>query len=109
MKKFIAILIIILIVGVGAYFVLNIEEEIVYTKDDIIKTYHSNKSVWENLDSMPSNGIAGIYKTGYAFFDIDLDGEKELAVQLGGGSLHNCITNFYEFENGEIKLKVFFV
>lgn len=50
-------------------------------------------------------GIAGIYNTGYTFFDIDLDGEKELAVQLGGGSLNNCSTLFYDYEEGVIKQK----
>lgn len=105
MKKIIAISIIIIILGVGTYFYMNTENIKENENINVVEEFYTNKEIWQNFDLMPIGGIAGIYKTGYTFFDIDLDGEKELAVQLGGGTLHNCNTIFYEYENSQITEK----
>ena len=108
MKKFFTIIILISIIGAISYLYINNENSKEKMSVNLAESFFAQKNIWENLDLMPEGGIAGIYKTGYTFFDIDFDGEKELAVQLGGGTLLNCITNFYEYEGGAIKLKDIF-
>lgn len=105
MKKVITVFIIIAILFVGAFMYINNKEENLDTKkSDVVENYYSNKDIWENKKSMKLAKNTENYEAGYCFLDIDLDGKKELAVQLGGGTLNNCTTNFYKYESGEISL-----
>ena len=70
---------------------------------DIARIWLDNEDIWSNTDDMPAGGIAGIYNTGYYIFDIDLDGEKELLVQLGGDQTQSCKTLIYKLTDGEIQ------
>lgn len=38
----------------------------------------------------------GYYENGYAFFDVDLDGEPEFLAQSGGGTMADCTTKVYK-------------
>lgn len=105
MKKVITVFIIIAILFVGAFMYINNKEENLDTKkSDVVENYYSNKDIWENEKGMKLAKNTENYEAGYCFLDIDLDGKKELAVQLGGGTLNNCTTNFYKYESGEISL-----
>ncbi len=79
------------------------------SKSDTVTDYKAqarqwldNEDLWSNKSAMPSSGISGVYSTGYYFFDIDLDGEKELLVQLGGDQTQACKTLVYKLKNGEL-------
>ncbi len=57
---------------------------------------------WANTQDMPQSGINGMYSTGYYLFDIDLDGDREMLVQLGGDQEQGCKTLIYKLdESGE--------
>lgn len=66
---------------------------------NLIETYYQNKSLWV----AQSTEQEGAFEKGFCFMDIDLDGQKELAVQLGGGSMRNCVTNFYRIQKNEVQ------
>ena len=72
-----------------------------------IDLWLANEDQWANADLMPEGGIKGIYSTGYYLFDIDLDGQKEMLVQLGGEQKQNCETLIYKADenNGIVQLK----
>ena len=73
------------------------------TDEQIVQIYMDQRSVWDEHELLDGMTLTGYYKTGYAFFDIDLDGKKELAVQLGGGTMQNCTTEFYRLdESGSV-------
>ena len=65
----------------------------------IVQGLIANESDWANAERMPESGIAGFYATGYMFFDIDLDGNKDLLVQLGTTEELHCETLAYSFDN----------
>ncbi len=67
----------------------------------IARGWLETEQVWSHTADMPSSGIAGIYSTGYYIFDIDLDGEKELLVQLGGDQTQSCKTLIYKMADGK--------
>ena len=69
--------------------------------EEIVSKFLDSRDVWEDVEYM-SEAFGGIYSVGYGFFDIDNDGEKELAVQYGGGTMLNCSTIFYKVVNGEV-------
>ncbi len=69
----------------------------------VAKRWIDSEDTWTHADEMPLGGINGIYSTGYYLFDIDLDGDKELLVQLGGNQSQNCKTLIYKLgDTGEI-------
>ncbi len=67
---------------------------------EIIDTYLENCEIWENTELLDTS--YGFYIPGFTFFDIDLDGEKELAVQYSGGTMRNCTTKFYKLNDDEV-------
>ncbi len=64
----------------------------------IVKGLLGQQEVWCFADSMPTYGVSGFYATGYFFFDIDLDGNKELLVQLGGNDKLHCNTAAFKID-----------
>lgn len=118
MKKFIKFFVVILIMaGIvygGFYFLENKKEpeesisgDIEETPNntvsslDIVNEYMSQISTWGNTDFLEFGG--GVYGQGYSFFDVDLDGEKELVVQIGGGTMANCKSLFYKMVDGTVQ------
>jgi len=65
----------------------------------ILKKILEQQELWTAADKINEEGIAGFYATGYMFFDIDLDGNKELLVQLGTTDKLHCETVIYRFDN----------
>ncbi len=65
----------------------------------IVKGLVANQKVWTFADSMPAYGVSGFYATGYFFFDIDLDGNKELLTQLGGNDKLHCNTAAFKIDD----------
>jgi len=69
--------------------------------------YLEHTQLWENSALMKSaderedslNTDLRQYDSGYVFFDIDLDGARELAVQLGGDNIDGCTTLFYSLRS----------
>ncbi len=70
------------------------------TNEEIISTYLKNNEVWEDVEMLETS--YGFYIPGFSFFDIDLDGEKELAVQYSGGTMRNCTTKFYKLNGSNV-------
>lgn len=70
------------------------------TDTEIVSLYLDNSEIWENKESLDTS--YGFYIPGFSFFDIDLDGEKELAVQYSGGTMRNCTTKFYKIDGTKI-------
>ena len=68
---------------------------------EIVDLYMNNREVWEKTEDLDTS--FGFYIPGFSFFDIDLDGEKELAVQYSGGTMRNCTTKFYEMKENKIE------
>lgn len=68
------------------------------TDEAVVQAYMDQRDVWENRELMEMGAAGSAYELGYAFFDVDLDGVKELAVQLGGGSMQNCTTILYRLD-----------
>lgn len=59
---------------------------------DFAKVLTEYRRVWE-LENPYSWGY---YENGYAFFDVDLDGEPEFLAQSGGGTMADCTTRVYK-------------
>lgn len=59
---------------------------------DFAKALTEYRRVWE-LENPYSWGY---YENGYAFFDVDLDGEPEFLAQSGGGTMADCTTRVYK-------------
>lgn len=73
------------------------------SKDDsqlnqLVQTIIAKESEWTLSDKMSETGISGFYATGYMFFDIDLDGNKELLAQLGTTDRLACETVAFRFD-----------
>lgn len=71
--------------------------------EKIVSKFLDSRDIWEDVEYM-SEAFGGVYSVGYGFFDIDNDGEKELAVQYGGGTMLNCSTIFYKVLNDEVTI-----
>lgn len=74
------------------------------SKDDsqirkIIQGLLANEGSWNNAESMPESGVSGFFATGYMFFDIDLDGNKDLLVQLGTTEELHCETLAFSLDD----------
>lgn len=85
------------LVGCGNKEVTTIDEK---SDVEIVDIYLENREIWENTEILDTS--YGFYIPGFTFFDIDLDGEKELAVQYSGGTMRNCTTKFYELKDDEV-------
>jgi hypothetical protein len=106
MKKLIWILFIcftLILVGCGKNN-SELESNKIKTPEQIIDLYFTQKSVWEDTETLKTS--FGFYNPGFTFFDIDLDGNKELAVQYSGGTMRNCTTKFYKL-NGDNVIEVY--
>ena len=102
MKKILLVIGIILslfLVGCGDKNIDNAEVK-VKTDVEIVDIFMENNDVWEDTETLDTS--YGFYIPGFSFFDIDLDGEKELAVQYSGGSMRNCTTKFYKLNDNKI-------
>ena len=100
MKKIFLIISIILalfLVGCGDKEVITTDEKL---DTEIVEQYLEQYELWENTELLDTS--YGFYIPGFSFFDIDLDGEKELAVQYSGGTMRNCTTKFYELKGDEV-------
>ncbi len=71
--------------------------------NQLVQTLVAKESEWTLSDKMSETGISGLYQTGYMFFDIDLDGNKELLAQIGTTDTLACETVAFRFdEQGNI-------
>lgn len=73
------------------------------SKDDsqlkqLVQTIIAKEAEWSLIDRMSETGISGLYETGYMFFDIDLDGNKELLTQIGTTDKLACETVAFRFD-----------
>jgi len=64
----------------------------------ILKKILEQQELWTAADKINEEGIAGFYATGYMFFDIDLDGNKELLAQIGTTDKLACETVAFRFD-----------
>ena len=111
MKRYTLVMIIIiviaLILGVGFFVIKGMVPQATGGKVDsakVVSKVYEKRNLWEEF----TNDFSGIYETGFCFIDIDLDGVKELAVQLGGNETRNCVTKFYSVKEKELKPCDFF-
>ena len=103
MKKLIWILLIclsLLLVGCGKNDNVDSTSDNVKTDEEVVNLFLNQRDVWEDTETLETS--FGFYNPGFSFFDIDLDGTKELAVQYSGGSMRNCTTKFYELQGDKI-------
>ena len=103
MKKIILILLLsfsFILIGCGKKDEVNLNDNNIKTDIEIVNEYLKQSKVWEDTETLQTS--FGFYNPGFSFFDIDLDGTKELAVQYSGGSMRNCSTKFYKLTNDEV-------
>lgn len=103
MKKLTWILIIcfvLILVGCDKNDDVNYENENIKTNEEIVIEYLKQNDIWEDTEIL--NTSFGFYNPGFSFFDIDLDGTKELAVQYSGGTMRNCTTKFYKLNDNKV-------
>lgn len=78
----------------------NLNDENVKTDIEVVSEFFKQNEVWEDSETLQTS--FGFYNPGFSFFDIDLDGSKELAVQYSGGSMRNCTTKFYKLDGNKV-------
>ena len=66
--------------------------------NQLVQTLIAKEAEWAFSDRMSETGISGLYQTGYMFFDIDLDGNKELLTQIGTTDKLACETVAFRFD-----------
>ena len=103
MKKIIGILLIcfaLILTGCGNKDDDNLVDKKVKDNQEIVARFLKQNEVWEDTETLKTS--FGFYNPGFSFFDIDLDGTKELAVQYSGGTMRNCTTKFYKLQGNNV-------
>ena len=82
MKKILVVIIVVVVLCLGGYFFLTKDTSFHLPGGQenlkaVLATVYEQKSVWEELE----DETTGFFETGFCFIDIDLDGNKELAVE----------------------------